>query len=79
MYLKLNRDLNNLNFVKFLFFIFIFYLNFSCFSNSYELENYKNCTKLLEKERKKARIAKKYSYNPQKFLECRAPVHYKTE
>ena len=41
-----------------------------------ELENYERCLELLNHERKQARKSQNYSYDSQRFLECRAPVHY---
>ena len=41
-----------------------------------ELENYERCVALLNHERKKARKSQNYSYDSQRFLECRAPVQY---
>ena len=47
----------------------------SC-GKSPELENYERCVELLNHERKKARKSQNYSYDSQRFLECRAPVQY---
>ena len=47
----------------------------SC-GKSPELENYKRCVELLNHERKEARKSQNYSYDSQRFLECRAPVQY---
>ena len=47
----------------------------SC-GKSPELENYERCVELLNHERKEARKSQNYSYDSQRFLECRAPVHY---
>ena len=41
-----------------------------------ELENYERCMELLNHERKEARKSQNYSYDSQRFLECRAPVQY---
>ena len=41
-----------------------------------ELENYERCVELLNHERKEARKSQNYSYDSQRFLECRAPVQY---
>jgi hypothetical protein len=41
-----------------------------------ELENYEQCLPLLNSERKDARDTQNYSYDSQRFLECRAPVQY---
>ena len=41
-----------------------------------ELENYERCVELLNNERKEARKSQNYSYDSQRFLECRAPVQY---
>ena len=41
-----------------------------------ELENYERCVELLTHERKEARKSQNYSYDSQRFLECRAPVQY---
>ena len=41
-----------------------------------ELENYERCVELLNHERKVARKSQNYSYDSQRFLECRAPVQY---
>ena len=41
-----------------------------------ELENYERCVELLNYERKEARKSQNYSYDSQRFLECRAPVQY---
>jgi len=41
-----------------------------------ELENYERCVELLNQERKEARKSQNYSYDSQRFLECRAPVQY---
>ena len=41
-----------------------------------ELENYERCVELLNLERKEARKSQNYSYDSQRFLECRAPVQY---
>ena len=43
---------------------------------SLELENYERCVELLNHERKEARKSQNYSYDSQRFLECRAPVQY---
>ena len=43
---------------------------------SSELENYERCVELLNHERKEARKSQNYSYDSQRFLECRAPVQY---
>ena len=47
----------------------------SC-GKSPELENYEHCVELLNHERKEARKSQNYSYDSQRFLECRAPVQY---
>ena len=47
----------------------------SC-GKSPELENYERCVELLTHERKEARKSQNYSYDSQRFLECRAPVQY---
>ena len=47
----------------------------SC-GKSPELENYERCVELLNYERKEARKSQNYSYDSQRFLECRAPVQY---
>ena len=47
----------------------------SC-GKSPELENYERCVELLNHERKEARKSQNYSYDSQRFLECRAPVQY---
>ena len=47
----------------------------SC-GKSPELENYEQCLPLLNIERKDARDTQNYSYDSQRFLECRAPVQY---
>ena len=41
-----------------------------------ELENYERCLELLNHERKEARKSQNFSYDSQRFLECRAPVQY---
>ena len=41
-----------------------------------ELENYEQCLPLLNSERKDARDTQNYSYDSQRFLECRAPIQY---
>ena len=41
-----------------------------------ELANYERCVELLNHDRKKARKSQNYSYDSQRFLECRAPVQY---
>ena len=43
-----------------------------------ELENYEQCLPLLNSERKDARDTQNYSYDSQRFLECRAPVQYES-
>ena len=44
-----------------------------------ELENYERCVELLNHERKEARKSQNYSYDSQRFLECRAPVQYSSK
>ena len=41
-----------------------------------ELKNYERCVELLNHERKEAGKSQNYSYDSQRFLECRAPVQY---
>ena len=41
-----------------------------------ELINYERCVELLNHDRKEARKSQNYSYDSQRFLECRAPVQY---
>ena len=57
--------------------LFIVFSSFlmSC-GKSPELENYEQCLPLLNSERKDARDTQNYSYDSQRFLECRAPVQY---
>ena len=50
-------------------------LNGNC-SKSPELENYEKCLQLLNEERLKALESQNYTYDSQRFLECRAPAHY---
>ena len=47
----------------------------SC-SRSLEVENYEKCLQMLNEERLQARESQNYTYDSQRFLECRAPVHY---
>ena len=47
----------------------------SC-SKSPELENYEKCLQNLNEERLQARESQNYTYDSQRFLECRAPAHY---
>ena len=62
---------------KLLIVIFLTLLPFvgGCGKSS-EMKNYENCLPLLNQERKKARDGQNYSYNSERFLECRAPVQY---
>ena len=62
---------------KFMIVIFLTFLLFvvGC-GKSPEMENYENCLPLLNEERKKARDGQNYSYDSERFLECRAPVQY---
>ena len=50
-------------------------LNGNC-SKSPELENYEKCLQLLNEERLQALESQNYTYDSQRFLECRAPAHY---
>ena len=47
----------------------------SC-SKSPELENYEKCLHMLNEERLQALESQNYTYDSQRFLECRAPAHY---
>ena len=47
----------------------------SC-SKSPELDNYDKCLQMLNEERLQARESQNYTYDSQRFLECRAPAHY---
>ena len=47
----------------------------SC-SKSPELENYEKCLQMLNEERLQALESQNYTYDSQRFLECRAPAHY---
>ena len=57
--------------------VLIYFTN-ACTSESPEIKNYRKCVRLLDEERKNARKSKSFSYSPQRFLECRAPIHYST-
>ena len=59
------------------FSILIFFkIGMTCCGKSPELEYYERCVELLNHERKEARKSQNYSYDSQRFLECRAPVQY---
>ena len=56
--------------------LIFFEANLTGCGKSPELENYERCVELLNHERKEARKSQNYSYDSQRFLECRAPVQY---
>ena len=64
------RKLPLLYFVMLIF----FKIGMTSCGKSPELENYERCVELLNHERKEARKNQNYSYDSQRFLECRAPV-----
>tara|TARA_Y100000590_G_scaffold433683_1_gene551007 strand:- start:618 stop:869 length:252 start_codon:yes stop_codon:yes gene_type:complete len=64
------------------FFIIIFSLNMLLFFNlgcgtKLNQKNYIQCIDELEKERKKVRLGKGFSYKAQSYEECRAPARYR--
>ena len=67
-----NRKLPLLYFAVLIFFT----VGMTGCGKSPELENYERCVELLNHERKEARKGQNYSYDSQRFLECRAPVQY---
>ena len=66
------RKLPQLNIALLIFFM----VGMTGCGKSPELENYERCVELLNHERKEARKSQNYSYDSQRFLECRAPVQY---
>ena len=60
----------------YLAFLIFFTASITGCGKSPELENYERCVELLNHERKEARKSQNYSYDSQRFLECRAPVQY---
>ena len=60
----------------YLAFLMFFAAGMTGCGKSPELENYERCVELLNHERKEARKSQSYSYDSQRFLECRAPVQY---